>query len=71
MTAPDEPGSKAPFVVYGAILGIGAICLGSVLVYNCQRTAPYQDAEPVRPSDPPPPSLPPPPGRPVPSPPSP
>jgi hypothetical protein len=60
----SEGGSKAPFVVYGGIFFIGLACVSAVLIYDCQREAPYQDAEKVRPGDPPPASLPPPPDRP-------
>lgn len=60
----DEPGSKAPFIVYGAIFAIGIVCVGAVVINDCQRDAPYQDSEPVKAGDPPPPSLPPPPDRP-------
>ncbi len=60
----DQPGSKAPLVVYGAIFGIGFICVGMVVIYDCQRSEPYQDAEFVAPGTPPPGSIPPPPDRP-------
>lgn len=49
-----QPGSKAPFVIWGSMVAIGVLCVGMVVVYDCQRTEPYQDAEEVRPGDPPP-----------------
>jgi hypothetical protein len=68
----DQPGSKAPLVVYGGIFGIGLLCVGMVVIYDCQRDEPYQDAVEVRPGDPPPLSIPPPDdGRPRPKPPEP
>jgi hypothetical protein len=63
----QQPGSRAPYIVFGTILLIGLSCLGVVIVSDCNRDQPYQDAEYVRPGTPPPPSLPPPPGRPRPA----
>lgn len=66
-----EPGARAPLIVFGTIIAIAATGVTIVLVNDCRREQPYQDADWVRPGSPPPPSLPPPPDRPRPKPPAP
>ncbi len=44
--------SKAPFVVFGAMIAIGLTGLLTVFISDCMRDEPYLEPELIRPGDP-------------------
>ena len=50
--APFEEQSKAPFLVFGSMIGMAVIGLLAVLITHCERDEPYLDADPIQQGDP-------------------
>lgn len=48
----SDKGSKAPLVVFGAMIFIALSGLLTVFIYHCQREEPYLDPETIKPGEP-------------------